>query len=133
MITTTNAKTRLRVAEAVVAIQEPGLHSVDIRAKALAGAYKTIRNRKTIYAYINQGRWVADCPCNGAEIVEPGEDMLCGSCSMVSTVAFPDEKTRQQIETALLKRHPLKQNWTVEETVAELEAQNIENGLWEDI
>ena len=32
-------------------------------------------------AYVNQARWVADCPdCTGAELVAPGDPFLCGSC-----------------------------------------------------
>ena len=37
--------------------------------------------QKTIRAYINQGRIVADCPeCNGAEFVKPGGWFLCMNC-----------------------------------------------------
>ena len=132
MIIVTNSHTRLQVAMAVVNMQEPGLPTNELEVKARAGAYTTIRNRKPIVAYVNLGRWVADCPCNGAEIVEPGEDMLCGSCSMVSTVVFPDSETKIKIESVLLQREPFHQNWHPDETVDELVAQNIENGLFPD-
>ena len=75
---------------------------------------------------------MADCPCNGAEIVEPDEKMLCGSCSTVSTVTFPDPKTRDKIESVLLRREPFNQNWNSDETVDELVAQNIENGIYSE-
>ena len=36
---------------------------------------------KTIRAYINEARIVADCPdCNGSELVRPGEYFLCAHC-----------------------------------------------------
>ena len=133
MLTTTNAQIRLRVAETVVRMQEPDLHPDDVRSKAFGGAYETTRNRKRVLAYANHGRWVADCPCNGAEVVEPGEDMLCGSCAMTSSVQFPDEKTVAGIEAALGQRPVLHRNWDPDETVDELVAQNIEHGLWEDL
>jgi hypothetical protein len=98
-------------------------------AKALASNNTpTRRNRKQVAAYINHGRWVADCPCNGAELVGPGEDMVCGSCGTISSVDFPD--TAADIEKVLGLRDPYNQNWHPGETVDELTAQNIENGLW---
>ena len=37
--------------------------------------------QKTIRAYINEARIVADCPdCNGSELVRPGEYFLCAHC-----------------------------------------------------
>lgn len=36
---------------------------------------------KTIRAYINEARVVADCPdCNGSELVQPGGWFLCAHC-----------------------------------------------------
>ncbi len=83
---------------------------------------------ETISAYLNLGWWVAACPCNGAELVAPDLSMLCGSCGAEHKVVFP--RNRRAIETVLEKRDSPNQNWTVE-TVAELTAENIENGLWE--
>ena len=83
-----------------------------------------------ILAYINLGRWVADCACNGGELVAPGEQMLCGSCGAKNTVKFPDKKTRERIDKVLLQRDSYNQNWLPDETVAELVAQNIENGIY---
>ena len=82
----------------------------------------------TIDAYVNRGRWVADCACNGAELVAPGQEMLCGSCGARNTVKFPG--TRNELEAALLQREPFNQNWHPDETVDELVAQNIENGIF---
>lgn len=84
----------------------------------------------TIDAYVNHGRWVADCVCNGAELVVPNQEMLCGSCGTRNTVKFPGPKTRTKIEAALLQREARNQNWHPDETVDELVAQNIENGIY---
>lgn len=87
---------------------------------------------ETVLAYVNHDRWVADCLCNGAELVAPGETMLCGSCGAQHTVKFPGPKTRAKIEHLLGLRETRNRNWHPDETVSELEAQNIENGIWED-
>lgn len=83
---------------------------------------------QTVAAYLNHGRWLADCPCNGAELVAPDLPMVCGSCGAEHQVVFPTD--RERIETILNKRPVLNQNWLPDETVGELEAQNIERGIW---
>ncbi len=82
----------------------------------------------TVLAYVNWGRWVADCACNGAELVAPNQEMVCGSCGARNTVTFPGSRTK--IEDALSQRKPVNQNWNPDETVNELVAQNIENGVY---
>lgn len=82
----------------------------------------------TVYAYVNRNRWVGDCLCNGAELVEPGHRMVCGSCGAEHTVVFPE--TKPEIESVLSVRPVNNRNWSLHETVAELEAENIEHGLW---
>lgn len=87
-----------------------------------------IHDGGTIDAYVNGGRWVADCACKGAELVAPDQEMMCGSCGARNTVKFPD--TMNKIETVLLQREPFNQNWYTDEAVDELIAQNIENGIY---
>lgn len=94
---------------------------------ALAKAGVSSWSGETVTAYLNHDRWVADCPCNGAELVAPGEEMLCGSCGARHRVKFP--KHRKDIEAALEKRAALYRNWHPDETVEELIAQNIEHGV----
>lgn len=86
------------------------------------------KNRQPVEAYVNHGRWVVDCPCGGAELVTPGEDMLCGSCGMSSPVSLPPFKTRNQIDGLLEKRPPFNQNWRGED-MAEVLGENIAAGL----
>ncbi len=101
--------------------------------KVVSGLGVIPRKGEAVVAYINLGRWVADCACNGGELVTPGEIMLCGSCGRTHTVTFPGPKTKAKIEAVLGRRDPVFQNWLIGETVDELEAENIENGLWEDM
>ena len=97
---------------------------------ALAKAGVETFQGETVNAYINHGRWVADCPCNGAELVSPDHTMLCGSCGAEHKVKFPGPKTRAEIERLLDLREPNNRNWKFE-PVSELEAENVEHGIWE--
>jgi uncharacterized Zn finger protein len=91
-------------------------------------------------AYLNQGRWVADCPvpyCAGAERVWPElrhlsdgreygiyrDKMHCAECGTVSDVVFPDE--REQIDRVVSARKvPSTRNWNPGETLSDLDAEN---------
>ncbi len=81
-----------------------------------------------LLAYINHGRWLADCECKGAELVFDEGLLVCLSCFNKAhgyqprRVAFPEE--RLAIE-ALLERRPLEnQNWRPGESLAQLQAEN---------
>ena len=84
----------------------------------------------TVEAVINHSRWIAYCPfCAGAEAVEQGELFFCMSCGMDKNkfhpmnVEFPKE--RKEIEEALLTRYAENRNWTSEQTVNDLIAENV--------
>lgn len=81
-----------------------------------------------VAAYANHGRWVADCPCGGAELVGDG-DMVCGSCGLVHEVDWPED--RKRIEGLLRVRPALNQNWLPGETVEMLAAENIDSGVFD--
>jgi hypothetical protein len=63
-------------------------------------------------AYIDHGRWLADCPvCNGTEYVDPDEKIFyCFSCGNFDIdgaarhVSFPSARERRQIEKQVMKR-----------------------------
>lgn len=93
-----------------------------------SGNLPTGRNLESVVAYVNHGRWVADCPCAGAEVVSPGVDMRCGSCGMTSPVKFPKKADQDRINGLLEKRPPMNQNWRGE-NVADLLGENIAKGL----
>lgn len=106
-------------------------------------------NSRPVYASINTGRWIAECECGGAEIVEPSDPIFfCFSCGNACVehaarpVIFPENM--DELEHLLLKR-PGKTNgvnvierafnsvpafgrlgrdWSVGETVEMLELQN---------
>ena len=126
---TADDKTRIRVAMMVVANLDPTLSREEVVDKAVRGDFPSPKG-KPVVAYVNHDRWVADCVCGGAELVSPGEPMLCGSCGTTSKVGFP--KDAQMIEKLLTVREPPARNWFPSETADELLAQNIENGIWED-
>jgi hypothetical protein len=85
-----------------------------------------------VVAYVNHGRWVADCPiCNGAELVTPGDPYICQNClngaRQYRPVSFPPDI--EEIEAALVARPlPLNRNWTTE-TAAMLRAENVSHGV----
>ncbi len=60
-----------------------------------------------VIARIDNGRWIADCECNGAEYVDPDEPVFwCFSCNnrhhgLLRPVKFPPADTRQRIEASL--------------------------------
>ena len=94
----------------------------------------------TLKAYINHGRWLVTCPqCGGAEIVKVhlpfqclgqvnagfhGETTMCGC---VMDVEWPNEKLA--IEDVLIKRKVEHRNWSWDETVEMLKAENTANGI----
>lgn len=62
-----------------------------------------------VYAEINQGAWIAQCECGGAEFVDPAEPIFfCWGCvnrangGYLRTVVFPEN--REAIESEILKR-----------------------------
>jgi hypothetical protein len=89
---------------------------------------------KPAVAYVNWGRWVADCPCGcgGAELVEPDQPFMCASCwnrgGAWLPVAWPAE--RAQIERTLVERSDARtRNWHPRESVADLRHENRSHGL----
>ena len=81
-------------------------------------------------AYVNQGRWVADCPdvdCSEAHKVAPGDWFGCSNCGAIAEVSFPDNHA--QIDAVLsMRRVPQTRNWT-DETVHDLEQENRQHGM----
>ncbi|MFC9088985.1 hypothetical protein [Nocardiopsis dassonvillei] len=65
-------------------------------------------------AYVNHGRWVADCIrpyCGSAEALRPGQSAVwCGNCQLVAPVEWPPDP--QGIWDALMVRPvPATRNW----------------------
>jgi len=83
----------------------------------------------TVDAYINWGRWVADCSaCNSGIACSPGVDtVICTDCGAKYSVVFPAEIER--IEQALLARALRNRNWEPDETADDLEDENKRHGV----
>jgi len=77
-----------------------------------------------IKAYVNHGRWVADCPkCNGAELIH-AKDVLfkCQLCKAEAECKQP--RNARKID-ALLEPRPLEnRNWQAGESLDDLRREN---------
>lgn len=88
------------------------------------------------FAYVNHGRWVADCPggCGGAELAHD-DVFMCRECGNVVTrhrpiaLVWPAEEDVRAIEAALVVRPVLNRNWAIDETIGALLAENAMHGL----
>lgn len=76
-----------------------------------------------VTAYVNHGRWVANCACGGAELVAEGFPFECGSCGGTATVVWPDDQT-EIVRLLDKRRRPNNQNWNPAEPVGLLAAEN---------
>jgi hypothetical protein len=84
-----------------------------------------------IRAYVNHGRWLADCVCGAGVAVDPAWDRAyCYDCLRIFRVTWPPDRKLAWIETILAAR-PLAQhqNWWPTESVAQLARENGEHGL----
>lgn len=96
-------------------------------------------------AYVNHGRWVADCPvgCGSAMKLDPGEvSFYCPECHTISSVDWP--QNADDIWEELQKRvNPKTRNWYPEDhdvavrgrlphgqTVKELAEEREEHEQW---
>ena len=71
----------------------------------------------TARAYVNHGRWIADCPrgCGGAEALTFGcASFTCSNCQWVTRALWADGWV--EVERALAERPlPLNRNWFPED------------------
>ncbi len=94
----------------------------------------TAPTSEVVYAYVNHGRWVVDCPwCSGAEFAFEEGAFFCESCRNAGAGGKPIRAlfpaTRQAIERALDGRPVQNRNWRPGESLQQLRAENIEHGL----
>lgn len=103
----------------------PGLPPLPADDRPIAGV--------AALAYVNAGRWVAECPfpgCRSAQVVaESDRRWLCPECANGGTnrwarVTWPSDSHRARVERELAPRPPLNTNWTPGETVRQLAADN---------
>ena len=94
-----------------------------------------------VRAYVNSGRWIAECPdCHSAQVIsDKTRDFWCLHCGNASIdfmwrhVRMP--RDRKPIEDTLIRRpaarsdRALTRNWLTDETVEDLEAENVTHGV----
>jgi hypothetical protein len=87
--------------------------------------------RPPIMAYVNHGKWLVKCECNGAEKAWEEGLMMCVSCLNATSghqyrlSVFPE--SRVEIEKLLEMRRIPNRNWLPSETIEFLEQENIEH------
>jgi hypothetical protein len=81
-------------------------------------------------AYINHGRWVVNCECNGAGLTSREFGITCCfDCGRVyKKIIFPENA--QAIELLLLnRRNQTERNWNIGEPIESLEKDNSDRGV----
>lgn len=91
------------------------------------------QTNEVVAAYINHGRWVADCPnCNGGIAAWAENDACCClDCGRVYHAVFPSTRKRDKVEAILLERPSgAYMNWNPDrESIADLKAESILRGF----
>lgn len=90
------------------------------------------------FAYVNWGRWVADCPlgCGGAER-PAAEWFVCRECGNDRAngeripVAWPAPEDIAAIEAALMVRPLQHRHWNLNESIGALLVENVAHGLFD--
>lgn len=88
-----------------------------------------------VAVFINEGRWIAECPdCHGAQLAAREDPrFLCNCCGNVAIaglwrpVVWPRDV--DGIEDALASRDERNAHWLPGETVAHLKRENADHGL----
>lgn len=94
-------------------------------------ALTPIPGEVTVAAYVNHGRWVADCPaCNGGIACWPDNPVcMCLDCGRTFTAAFPSKADVKKAVALLSERPTTARNWMPQrESVSDLRAENAVNG-----
>ena len=85
-----------------------------------------------VSAYINEGRWVADCPnCNGGMLTSPVVAVcFCHDCGTIYEAMHPDPESVSGAEKVLANRPVRNRNWYPDrEDVADLQAENATRAI----
>lgn len=100
-------------------------------------AGKTATDVPPIVAFVNEGRWIVECPfCHSAQVGSPDDPRFLCVCAndpvlgAYLQVEYPAPADRARIEDALSARTWVGNvNWLPEETANDLVAENIEQGV----
>lgn len=101
---------------------------------------RTAPEAEPVFARVNHGLWIADCPCKGSmavwlpETTDDGQQTTswfwCSSCAnadlkgALRPVVFPEALKRARIEQALAHRPIANQNWFPGELIGALRNEN---------
>lgn len=90
-------------------------------------------SERPLMARVNHGRWLGDCQCGDAPLIDPEWRLAaCLHCGAVysASIELPDDW--QAIDAALMKRpDAINRNWTPGETLEDLERENDSHGIAE--
>lgn len=93
------------------------------------------RSDEVLTAYVNDGRWVADCRvCNGGVAAGPRfEEGICLGCGTIYPLKHPPPADVELAEAILAVRPPSRRGWRPSiETVDHLAAENEAHGYMTD-
>lgn len=142
MVTVDNAKTRMTIQTAETRYgTDGGLTAAETAVVRYGNDPSVALNAPTdpntvAVAYVNNGRWVVECPhgCGSAQYASKDDRRFwCVECGnggsgKWATVAWPDDPAA--IDNALSVRpEPQTANWLPGETIAALVAENKANGI----
>jgi hypothetical protein len=84
------------------------------------------RSTVPLYAEVNDGRWIAQCPCHDGIACDPDIPVgVCLGCGTIHPVLFPAKREQDKIEAALKSRPRGNTNWRPGETVEWLQKENL--------
>ena len=100
-------------------------HNVEVREAAGLPLLSLTDDNRSVAAYVNHGRWVADCPncAGGIACWAENPHGCCLDCFHVYRVLFPDD--RHEVEAALEARPVKNRNWRPGETVDQLHTEAL--------
>jgi hypothetical protein len=108
-------------------------HAVFIARKAAKGARYVVHEDAAEYvARIEANSWLVDCACGNGCLTDPEFGIACcyGCGAVLTTVTFPEPVALAQLEALLVARPlPKTRNWTAEEPVDAIVAENEAKGI----
>lgn len=109
------------------------------RARAHAVGRELVPDDRTLIAYVNWGRWIADCPyCGSGIMLDPTwSEANCfgdGCYHVYAAFLWPTEAERASIEGALVVRQQKHQHWGNERGITRDPATPVESieDLWRE-
>lgn len=87
-----------------------------------------------VRAYLNHGRWVADCPrCNSSDLADRAKpEFVCRpeyqGCGLVAAIQFPEDYD-DIMAVAAARSSPLNRNWRPGESVIDMRIENAAHHL----